>query len=209
LDKLNKQVGDMQKKLDSIPAWYRRGPESGLINLDVWDDLRISGSKARLGATAPTFGAFGPSGNLKVLLFDEGQADEIHFELQMPHSWLEGTNLYPHVHWCPVTTEAGNVVWQLEYAWANIDGTYGAPGAMASAATAAGGTAWVHKMTDLLESGNNYISGTGKTISSMLVCRLFRDAGTGSDTLTEDVAFLEFDLHYLINSIGSNTQLVK
>lgn len=186
-----------------------RAPEHRPGNLDQWEDMRVSGTMTRVGATAPTFGSFGPSGDLKVLMFDEGQHDEVHFEIQMSHTWAEGTNIYPHVHWCPVTTEAGNVVWQLEYTWASIDGTFGAPGNMASAATAAGGTAWVHKMTDLLEGGNNYISGAGHKISSMLVCRLHRNAGSGSDTLTEKVAFLEFDLHFQVNSAGSNTRSVK
>ena len=175
----------------------------------VWDDIRVAGSNTRVGATAPTLAAFGPSGSLKVMHFESGHNDEVHFEIQMPHRWKEGTNIYPHVHWTPISTATGNVVWELEYTWISINGTFGAPGNMASAATAAGGTAWVHKMTGLSEGGNNYIDGTGKTISSMLVCRLHRNGNSGSDTLAADVAFLEFDIHYEVDSMGSKTYSTK
>lgn len=175
----------------------------------AWEDIRTTGEQTRVGTTAPSFAAFGPSGSLKTLRFEAGHHDEVHFEIQMPHAWKEGTPIHPHVHWTPVSATAGNVVWELEYAWANINGTFGAPSNMASDPTAAGGTAWVHKMTDLKSGGLDYIVGTGKTISSMLVCRLHRNAGAGSDTLAADVAFLEIDFHYQVDSMGSREENLK
>jgi hypothetical protein len=61
----------------------------------------------------------------------------------------------------------------------------------------------------LLEGGKNYIAGTGQGISSMLVCRLHRDAGKGADTLAAAVAFLEFDVHFEIDTLGSRTPTAK
>jgi hypothetical protein len=174
-----------------------------------WDDMRIAGSSIRSGVTAPTLGTFGPSGSLRVWRFESGKHQECEFEIQMPHNWKEGSRIYPHVHWTPVSATAGNVVWELEYSWANIGGTFGAPGNMANTAQAAGGTAWVHKLAPLLEGGNDYIDGTGKTISSMLVMRLHRNAGSGGDTLAADVALLEFDIHYEIDSFGSDLPTQK
>jgi hypothetical protein len=175
-----------------------------------YEDLRIAGSAVRTGATAPTVAAFGPSGALYALRFDSGQHDEVFFEIQMPHSWKEGTNIYPHVHWTPVSATAGNVVWELDYSWANINGTFGAPTTITSDPTAAGGTAWVHKLSVLKDGGGNaYIDGTGMTLSSMLVCRLHRNAGAGSDTLAAGVNFLEFDIHYEVDSFGSNSEYIK
>lgn len=174
-----------------------------------WDDIRVSADVVKPGATAPNWKAFGPSGNLQALMFEASHHDEAYFMVQLPHQWKEGSNIYPHVHWTPTTTGAGNVVWEMEYSWASIGGTFGAPGNMASDATAAGGTAWVHKLTDLKESGNNYISGSGKTMSSMLVGRLHRNSNSGSDTLNVDVAFLELDFHFEIDSFGSDTSDAK
>lgn len=179
-------------------------------NATQWDDLRIAGSSVRLGVTSPTLAAFGPSGDIRALRFDSGQHDEIYFEIQMPHAWKEGSNIYPHVHWSPVSTTTGNVVWSLDYTWANINGTFGAPTTMNSDAAAAGGVAWVHKLSTLKDgSGNAYIDGTGKTLSSMIMCRLHRNAGAGSDTLAADVAFLEFDIHFEVDSFGSDEEYIK
>lgn len=175
----------------------------------AWDDIRIAADVVKPGATAPNWKAFGPSGNIQALMFEAGHHDEAMFQMQLPHQWKVGTNIYPHVHWTPVNTTAGNVVWELEYAWANIDSAFGAPSNMATDATAAGGVAWVHKLTDLKESGNNYISGAGKTMSSMLICRIHRNSNSGSDTLNQDVALLEIDFHFEIDSFGSDTRDVK
>lgn len=175
----------------------------------AWDDLLFPASVVKPGATAPAYKAFGPSGSLQALMFEAGHHDEVHFEVQLPHRWKEGSKIYPHVHWTPTTADAGNVVWELEYSWANIDGTFGAPSNMASDATAAGGTAWVHKLTVLKEAGNAYIDGTGKTMSSMLVCRLHRNSNAGSDTLNKDVAMLDVDFHIEIDSFGSDEEYTK
>lgn len=175
----------------------------------AWDDLLFAASVTKPGATAPSYKAFGPSGSLQALMFEAGHHDEVHFEVQLPHRWKEGSKIYPHVHWTPTTADAGNVVWELEYSWANIDGTFGAPSNMASDATAAGGTAWVHKLTVLKEAGNSYIDGAGKTMSSMLMCRLHRNSNAGSDTLNKDVAMLDIDFHIEIDSFGSDEEYVK
>ena len=55
------------------------------------------------------------------------------------------------------------------------------------------------------------LSGTGKTISSMLLCRIFRDAtGAGlTDDYDNDVGLLEIDFHYEIDTAGSREVLVK
>lgn len=175
----------------------------------AWEDLRVSASVAKPGATAPSYKTFGPSGNLQALMFEAGHHDEVFFEVQLPHAWKQGSNIYPHVHWTPTDTTAGNVVWELEYSWANINGTFGAPSNMATDATAAGGTAWVHKLTQLKSGGNAYIDGTGKTFSSMIMCRLHRNSNSGSDTLNKDVALLEIDFHYEVDSFGSDEEYVK
>lgn len=176
----------------------------------VWEDIRTSGSMVRSGSSAPSLAVFGPSGSLRVYNFDAGQHDEIEFEIQMPHSWKVGTKIYPHIHWAPVSAAAGNVVWQLDYSWASVGSAFVAPTTMTTDATAAGGTAWVHKLTRFKDgSGNSYIDGAGQTLSSMLVCRLHRDAGAGSDTLAAAVAFLEVDFHYEIDTIGSRGEASK
>lgn len=197
-------VEELARRVDALEQKLRRQRWSG------WEDIRIAGANTRVGVTAPAVAAFGPSGSLRALHFEQSHHDEIYFEIQMPHAWKEGSNIYPHVHWAPVSATAGNVVWQLDYSWANNGETFGAPATMTSDATAAGGTAWVHKGNPLRDgSGNAFISGAGKKISSMLVCRIHRDAGAGADTLAADAAFLEFDIHYEVDSFGSRQEYIK
>ena len=57
--------------------------------------------------------------------FDNNTEEELFFAAQIPHAWKEGSNIYPHVHWYPTNTDTGNVIWGLEYTWANVNGTFG------------------------------------------------------------------------------------
>lgn len=170
----------------------------------AWEDLRVPGTTVKLGATAPDFAAFLGSGNLLTYLFDgAATAEQVYFTIQMPHGWKAGSDIYPHIHWTPTDANAGNVKWQLEYSWANIDATFAAPTTI-SIVDAADGTAWKHQKAQFAA-----IVGSGKTLSSMLVCRLFRDPADAADTYAHDAAFLQFDVHYEIDTLGSRQETVK
>lgn len=159
-----------------------------------WEDLRVPATSAVVGAAPPDLGAFGPSGGLKTYLFDKATDQEVHLAVQLPHTWEEASNITPHVHWSPVDTNTGTVRWGLEYSWANMDGTFGAPSTI-YAEDAGDGTAWKHQVKDF-----SALDATGKTISSMIVCRLFRDADHANDTYDNDAALLECDFHYEIDT---------
>jgi hypothetical protein len=170
----------------------------------VWDDLRVPGLATALGATSPDLISFLAAGGLEVLGFDgNATLEQVFFTVQLPHTYKQGTDIYPHVHWSPVNTNAGNVVWQLEYTWVNIDGTFPAS-ATITVTDAASTTAWSHQVAPFAA-----ITGTGKEISSMLVCRLFRDPTDGNDDYASDAAFLEIDFHHEVNTMGSRQEFVK
>jgi hypothetical protein len=170
----------------------------------VWDDLRVPGLQVKIGASAPDLTAFLGAGNLLIYRFDgNATTEQVYFTIQLPHSYKEGSDITPHVHWSPINANAGNVKWQLEYSWANIDATFPAVTTI-TATDAASGTAWDHQTIDF-----SAITGTGKTISSMLVCRLFRDPTDAADTYASDAALLEIDFHFEINTIGSRAILTK
>ena len=170
-----------------------------------WEDLRVPGLSAKTsGLQPPTLGPFGSSGNLIVNRFGGGSSiNSVWFQVQMPHSWKEGSTIYPHIHWSPTTTNGGNVKWNIEYSWTNINSTF--PTNSTDFVTqAASTTAWTHQMANF-----NSISGTGKTISSVLMIRLYRDPTDGDDTYGDDAAFIDFDVHYEINTIGSRSATAK
>lgn len=165
----------------------------------VWDDLRIPGSSVRLGASAPDLVAFLGAGGLLVSAFDgNATLEQIYFTIQLPHGYKLGSNITPHVHWTPTTAGAGNVKWNLEYSWSNTGSAF--PGSTTISVTdAASGTAWEHTKAFFPAIVGSAIT----DVSSMLVCRLFRDPSDGADTYGDDASFLELDFHYQIDMIGS------
>ena len=178
----------------------------------VWDDLRIVPSIFDVpGGTDPDVNDYQPAGSgttFKVYAFAKG--DSGYFTIQLPHSYKEGTSLYPHVHWTPGArgvAESGNVVqWRLDYSFADIDGTFPASTTVPLPDTC-DGTDHKHQMTPM-----GTISGVGLGISSQMFGRIYRwnDASdTWVGTLTNLPIFLEFDIHFEIDSVGSKTIHVK
>lgn len=173
-------------------------------NATVWEDLRISLNTRYSGNTTPDLDPFAGSSSLLEYTFDGGsQMEEIFFEVQLPHSWAEGTTIKPHVHWSPRTAGTGNVVWQFEYTWSNFLGTYPTPTTI-TVTQAADGTAYKSQIAAFPD-----ITDATKKISSLLMCRLFRDPSHTSDTYAGDAYLLGFDIHYEINTVGSRQEYTK
>lgn len=173
-----------------------------------WEDNRIvPGFFQFAGSNDPTQIGWQPGGSgatFQVYEFDA--SDEVFFTVQMPHNYKEGSDLKAHVHWTPGTNgneeNTKTVAWKLDYSWSNIGAAFGASATVDMTDTCSG----VDHQHELSPSAT--ISGSGKTISSMLVCRLYRDTG---DTWAGSTGplLLEFDLHYQINSIGSVQETSK
>ena len=179
-----------------------------------YDDLKVPlSSTLRGGAEDPTFEAFKKDGEGSVGVyaarFKSNATEDVFFVVQMPHAWVEGTEIYPHLHWSPISDTGGDKVrWGFEFTWADVIGTFddttilyaedpippigGAP------------TAYQHVITSFKP-----LSGSGHTLSSMLICRVFRDGTHDNDTYKGFAYLLEFDFHYQIDSDGSREQYVK
>lgn len=153
-------------------------------------------------------------GGLVLLEFEEESTKEVSvmFTVQMPHGWKEGTNIYPHVHWTSQSNIAdGQVTWGLEYQWADVGGNYtNGTGTIITGSTIAppntpsGVTAYEHVITPL---GTGGMDATGKELSSMILCRLYRDPNDNYNG--DDVFLLEIDFHYQVDSDGSNQEYTK
>jgi hypothetical protein len=184
----------------------------------VWDDVTIPGFDVRVaGVSDPAWAKFktNGAGSTGVFLwwFDPGTIQQVYFTVQLPHKWKEGSAIKPHVHWTPEVTADGapanqTVEWGLEYTKASIGGTYGNTTlvyAKAHAPADANVIAGKHYTTDFAD-----ITMSGNTISTILVCRLFRNATDATDdTYEHDAGFLAFDIHIECDSIGSNTSSAK
>jgi len=168
----------------------------------VWEDLRIPIGALIPGATPPTLATF--VGSISVYLFTVGNDDEVYLTLQIPHSYTEGTDIYPHLHWAPISTNTGNVLWKMEYQWKNIGQAFTGATTTIQALDAGNGTLGEDQVAAFPS-----ISGSGMQISSMLTARLYRNGSDGTDTYTTSAALLEFDLHFEVNTMGSRQEFIK
>ena len=174
----------------------------------VWDDLRVPlSSIKRLGFSDPDWVQFKDNGAASVgvyaLAFSEVVDEEVFFSVQLPHAYKEGSAIKPHVHWAPSDGGAGGVTWGLEYTWADIEGTFG-NSTIITADDLTDEVSHKHHTADFAD-----ISGTGKGISSMLMCRLFRDISDANDNYGSDAFLLEIDFHYEIDAMGSKEAVSK
>lgn len=187
------------------PSWRRLVGDGEMR----WDDLRVVLDNGTDGAT---FGYMMGSSGPQIYYFrDNNTVEAMSFVVQLPHSWKEGTTIYPHLHWVPEATESGNVEFNLEYTWVNYDPVTPQvfPAYTTSTVVATGPfTANSHAITGLTP-GNAGIDGTGKKISSILVCRLWRNSSRAADTYNDIVGLLFVDFHIQVDSWGSREEYIK
>lgn len=182
-------------------VWWQMAESEG------WDDLRIAATAQKIGGSSPTWGQFPFTGShgLKTWVFPNSGTADVHFDFQLPHGWWQGTDIKPHIHWAPSSTNTGNIKWFLEYAWANYLGVFTSTPATISVIQAASGTIDKHDIAAF-----DAIDGTGKELSSVLVCRLYRNPADADDTFTGDAAYLSADAHIQFDRpAGSRQEYIK
>jgi hypothetical protein len=138
-------------------------------------------------------------------------ADYAVMNVQINHDWKIGSIVYPHLHW--FQSQAGVPNWLIQYRW-QINGE-------------AKTTSWTNY--PLNTQVFTYTSGTimqishnsgltppeGAGLSDILQLRLIRDSNNtstefaGNDPVTGNVSTVNLDVHYEINSIGSDEEYVK
>jgi hypothetical protein len=173
-----------------------------------YDDVYPSAVSIGRGASAPASTAYLTGTNFDFLAPEFPSAapsKEITLHFQIYHSYDEGTNIDTHIHlWIPDDVAGGDIVFDYEYYWSNIGAT-GTPTTTTGSATltraASAGIAQNYLME--IESA---ISGTGKTISSILSITLSRDT---TDTFGSSVWISSDDCHIHKNTPGSRQELTK
>jgi hypothetical protein len=137
--------------------------------------------------------------------------EEIFFNIQLPHDYKQGSDIFPHVHWSAKAAPGTNrVLWKFEYQWVNHTGTFSNTTKSTLTGYTLAGTAgrsvaaYEHVITPL-----GFIAGTDKTISSMLVCRLSRMTKDSNDNFANNAFLISFDVHFEIDSFGSKDEYVK
>lgn len=167
-----------------------------------WDDLRFSVSNTRLPgskAAIPTLYQ-----GTEVLALPTNQDATVYFQVQMPHTWVEGTDIEIHYHYALSANGAANdsIRTVFTYSWSNINGTIPAPTTINITNDVSSKIDSTHYLKDL-----GVVSATGKTISSVLLCSITRDVS--EDNYSGSVYILYVDVHHLTDGKGSRQELVK
>lgn len=167
----------------------------------AWDDLIVSLSNIKAPASDPP--SWVSYKNCEVPAFTKNGTNVLYFTTQMPHRWKEGSNIEFHMHCSYPDSNAGNSVWTFTYSWSNINDVF--PTASGITKTfAAPALTDKHTLHDF-----GYINASGKTLSSVLLCSLSRIGGDGSDDYDNSIYALSADFHYMIDSFGSSSELLK
>lgn len=189
-------------------------PFEPAADLILWDDLRTPGHDVRTSGSSPPamVAGFGGNATLYTLQFDGvSTLEEVFFDVQLPHSWKQGSVIYPHVHFSPVSTNSADAVsrtvrFVLDYTWTNVNSAFGIVASYEMTKAFVPNTSqWLH----LIASGVGGLDGSGKNISSVLKCRLYRDPTHATDTYPQDVALNSFDIHFQVDSLGSVSEYTK
>lgn len=188
---------------DQDPSLFR--------NNYFWDDLRFpaQGINQSGAVAAPSVDTTDPAADANAfpgtLLFSGTQDNLVTGVAQLPHTWVEGTAIIPHIHWALTANSAAAVTWELRIR------KLGGPG------TAAG--SWTTLTVDTTKGVTSAVSGVhqlrawngvdmaGEKVSTMLAWALYRRGA--SDANGDAARLFELDFHYRVNSMGSDLEYRK
>lgn len=167
-----------------------------------WEDLRFPAQSINpTGITGAAGMDTTETGFPGTLLFDAATPEMCAGVAQLPHGWRIGSSVRPHVHWAKTSSAAGTVIWLFYYRVASVGGTFGAW---------QGPVTGTHDVSDS-DTANKHaldsfgdISMTGHTESCIMAWRVYRDAAT--DTYAADARLFEFDIHYQVQKLGTESE---
>jgi hypothetical protein len=174
----------------------------GAIQGEAWDDLRFpaQGINPAGAVDAPSVDTTDYPGTL---LFVHNATKLIAGVAQLPHAWVEGSAIRPHVHWSKTTSASGGVVWQFCYAIGAIGGTFGTYSEWADGtpAVADGDTAHLHALDSFPEVAMPNCKG-----SAMVAWQIRRKHDATGDDYGAAARLWEFDFHYRVYGLGSEQE---
>lgn len=187
-------------------SFNRVGFQSMIGGAIAYDDCYPSAVGFGVGAAAPSFTIYN-TGNLRAYEFVNTGIKELNLQFELYHMYKEGDTIHPHLHlYIPDNGNAGNIRFGFEYTWANMNNT----GALVTTTIYLD----VPRAANAGIDNNFYVEfpdiiGTGKMISSIVACRIFRDPGATQDTFTSSVWLKGCAIHYRKNTLGSHLETIK
>ena len=140
--------------------------------------------------------------------------DWITMVIQMSHRWKVGSVIYPHLHWVQQAAAMPNLIigWRWNVNGAAWNGTY------AYIKHSANVYDWSSGNLNQITKFGSITPPSGAGLSDLLFIRIYRDVANESTEFTgaendanvqDDVFACSFDIHFEIDSAGSDTEYVK
>ena len=174
--------------------------ESKTLVLDntTWEDMSFP-----LAIGKPTAGGKPDFDYTNVgYLFPQNDKTEIILiRIQLKHAWKEGTTIFPHVHWRQKANQTP--VFKMDYKWYNVGESE--PATWSTYTMNQLSIPYTSGTIGQISKGILGLDGTGKTVSSMLLVKLYRD----DNVYTGDVLVDDFDIHIEIDTFGSRQEYIK
>ena len=134
--------------------------------------------------------------------FSCGEINEMIVDFHIPHDIKPNSNIYPHVHWMPMSYSRGTVVWEIE--WVSAKGhnqNESLTGTSQTIRLEAQGKGLIgeHMVTECTDA-QSFIVPEVDSILRMKVRRLGNDV---ADTFHGTVVGLFLDIHYQIDKLST------
>lgn len=125
-----------------------------------WDDLVFNPAVLTAGPGTARQGqviaASNPGGDQLAMRLTLNTADMFWITVQMPHTWVPGTHVHPHIHVVEQSVNANNCVFSLNYSISDINGTFPVNTTVNNmAASIPAGSQFKHLLFDLPDGGIN------------------------------------------------------
>jgi hypothetical protein len=177
-----------------------------------WEDLRFPGTGA--GADTSTGRLYTNYAEAMLVFASNARYDEEPWimNVQLPHGWVEGSGFRPHLHW--MQEEDNDPNWLLTVRGARKGDEILAPGFFGFSIPDVKRVYTYANRTHQITSWAETIL-TGYTVSDMVQLILYRDTANesglfdGSDPYSLDAKVLEFDVHILMENLGSPNEYYK
>lgn len=169
-----------------------------------WGDILgpFTGAKTT-AATDPAWAVF--RNGVYTYSFSQNTMNELWLQFHLPHDYVAGTVIYPHIHWSTAGTNTGVVRWGFEYTAAKGYSQEAFPATTtAYVEQAATGTAYTHMIGEV--SLADAIPTTHLEPDSIIMVRVFRDAAHANDTCTDAAFGFMCDLHYQKSGISTKNR---
>jgi hypothetical protein len=163
-----------------------------------WDDFVCEATSGRQGANLK------PEYNYETGTLEFPENDQTHiayYNIQLPHRWKEETTIFPHIHF--IQNQNQTPSFTLEYKWITIGEIV--PTTWSSIILGNSVKSYSSGLMHQILTNNNGINGTGKGLSSILQCKLYRN----NDSYINECSVMSFDLHLQIDGFGSKEEYIK